>query len=204
MKEMKELGCEVFNNITYAVLTINKDFEIIAANKAACRLVDCQDAIGKRCFALTHKADKPCWENGELCPVRESFLTKKQTQVVHKHFNNGVEVFEEISATPILDGNGEVLYVIEELRDISKLLKLETVINSLRSEIQTLQGIIPICSSCKKVRDDEGFWLQVENYISTRSGAKFSHSLCPDCLKELYPDFAKKLQNKKDNENSGT
>jgi PAS domain S-box-containing protein len=202
MDMRKELGFEAFDNLSYAVMTIDKDFNILSANKAACRLTGCNNAVGRRCFALTHNSEKPCWENGELCPVKESFFNKKASQVVHKHIHNGTEVFEEITSTPIFDQNGELLYVIEELRDISKLLKLETVINSLRNEVKTLQGIIPICSACKKIRDDEGFWSQVENYISTRSDAKFSHSLCPDCLKELYPDVAKRLEEKKDNSGS--
>lgn len=54
------------------------------------------------------------------------------------------------------------------------------------SEIKALQGIIPICSKCKKVRDDQGFWQQVESYISNHSEAKFSHAICPECMKEYY------------------
>lgn len=199
-------GCNAFNNLSFSVLVIDKDYNVLSMNNKARELLKAGSCSSEKikCYALTHQRDKNCCNYGELCPVKECFETKLFSRVVHKHIYNGTEVFVEVTATPVLDENGEIKYVIEELRDISKLLKLETVINSLRSEIQTLQGIIPICSSCKKVRDDEGFWSQVENYISTRSGAKFSHSLCPDCLKELYPDFAKKLQDRKDNENSGT
>ena len=57
------------------------------------------------------------------------------------------------------------------------------------SEIKTLSGLIPICSSCKKVRDDEGFWHQVEVFVRDRSNAQFSHGICPDCGKRLYPDL---------------
>jgi len=53
-------------------------------------------------------------------------------------------------------------------------------------EIKTLQGIIPICANCKKIRDDRGAWKQIENYIQSRSDAQFSHSICPKCIKELY------------------
>ncbi len=56
-------------------------------------------------------------------------------------------------------------------------------------EIKTLQGLIPICGSCKKIRDDEGFWEQVEVYFTERSGAKFSHGICPDCKEKLYSDI---------------
>jgi len=54
------------------------------------------------------------------------------------------------------------------------------------SEIQTLRGIIPICAKCKKVKDDKGYWKQIEEYVSSHSGAKFSHGLCESCSKEMY------------------
>ncbi len=57
-------------------------------------------------------------------------------------------------------------------------------------KIHTLRGLIPICSSCKKVRDDRGYWKQVEEYVSDRSEAEFSHGLCPGCLAKLYPDVS--------------
>jgi hypothetical protein len=55
-------------------------------------------------------------------------------------------------------------------------------------QVKTLQGMLPICAHCKKIRDDQGSWQQLEAYISQRSGAKFSHGVCPDCLREHYPD----------------
>ena len=61
------------------------------------------------------------------------------------------------------------------------------------AEIKALRGLIPICSKCKKVRDDEGYWKQIEFYIQEHSEATFSHSLCPDCIKILYPEFAGKV-----------
>ncbi len=60
------------------------------------------------------------------------------------------------------------------------------------NEIQTLQGILPMCSKCKKIRDDKGYWEQVEKYVQDRSEAQFSHGICPECAKEIYPEFTKK------------
>ena len=57
------------------------------------------------------------------------------------------------------------------------------------SEIKTLSGLLPICSSCKKIRDDSGYWNQIEVYIRDNSDAEFSHGICPQCMKELYPDI---------------
>ena len=56
-------------------------------------------------------------------------------------------------------------------------------------EVKMLQGFIPICASCKKIRDDKGCWHQMEEYVSTHSDVVFSHGLCPECAKKLYPEF---------------
>lgn len=57
------------------------------------------------------------------------------------------------------------------------------------AQIKTLKGLLPICCHCKKIRDDEGYWNQIDSYIQKHSNAAFSHSICPDCARELYPDF---------------
>ncbi|RME47708.1 MAG: response regulator [Caldilineae bacterium] len=57
------------------------------------------------------------------------------------------------------------------------------------AKVKTLSGLLPICANCKKIRDDEGYWQQVELYIEEHSDARFSHGLCPDCARELYPDI---------------
>ena len=56
-------------------------------------------------------------------------------------------------------------------------------------EVKTLGGLLPICASCKKIRDDKGYWNQLEDYIQKHSEAEFSHSVCPQCAKKLYPDL---------------
>jgi phosphoserine phosphatase RsbU/P len=58
------------------------------------------------------------------------------------------------------------------------------------NEIKTLRGIVPICSCCKKIRDDQGYWKQVEVYVRDHSEAKFSHGICPECIKRIYSEFA--------------
>ena len=61
--------------------------------------------------------------------------------------------------------------------------------NSL-AEVKKLSGFLPICSSCKKIRDDKGYWSEVERYIGEHSEAQFSHGICPDCMRKLYHEFA--------------
>jgi len=79
----------------------------------------------------------------------------------------------------------------------SQKLQLEKTVSELEkalSEIKTLSGLIPICSSCKKIRDDSGFWTNVEHYIAARSDVDFSHAICPDCMKKEYPKIYAKLK----------
>lgn len=61
-------------------------------------------------------------------------------------------------------------------------------LNKALQEVKTLSGFLPICASCKKIRDDKGYWYQIEAYISEHSEAEFSHGICPECAQKLYPD----------------
>jgi len=70
--------------------------------------------------------------------------------------------------------------------------KLIAELQKLLAEIKTLHGILPICSSCKKIRDDKGAWHQLETYISAHTNSEFSHGLCMECAKDLYPDYYSK------------
>lgn len=80
------------------------------------------------------------------------------------------------------------------------LAEREQLIADLRkalAEIKTLQGILPICSFCKKIRDDKEVWTQLENYISEHTDAQFSHSFCPDCARKMYPKYFPAKEEKK-------
>lgn len=61
------------------------------------------------------------------------------------------------------------------------------------SRIKQLHGLLPICASCKKIKDDKGYWSQIELYIRDHSEAEFSHGICPSCVKELYPNIYEKI-----------
>ena len=72
-----------------------------------------------------------------------------------------------------------------------RLIKAEDDLRHAMDQIQTLRGLLPICANCKSVRDDAGYWQAIESYIGHHSAAEFSHSICPDCAKKLYPDYYK-------------
>ncbi len=94
---------------------------------------------------------------------------------------------------------GGVDYITKPIREVEVLARVRThlavrhaylELAKALTRIKTLQGIIPICANCKKVRDDEGFWHQVEAYVRERTLAEFSHGICPECFRRLYPEFA--------------
>jgi len=74
---------------------------------------------------------------------------------------------------------------LEERRKEELILELKTALE----RVNVLSGLVPICASCKKIRDDKGFWNRMEEYIQTHSDARFSHGICPDCVHNLYPEL---------------
>lgn len=112
---------------------------------------------------------KPFSATELLCQVNHLLKAKKLESEV---FRDRLRLEEELAERRRLEAEREKL--IEELQ-------------SSLDEIKTLRGILPICSSCKKIRDDQGAWNRLELYIMKHSEAEFSHSLCPECVQTLYP-----------------
>jgi AmiR/NasT family two-component response regulator len=75
--------------------------------------------------------------------------------------------------------------------DMLALRCLNAELQAALDQVKTLRGILPICASCKKIRDDQGYWTEVEIYIREHSEADFTHGICPDCAKRLYPSHYK-------------
>jgi PAS domain S-box-containing protein len=100
----------------------------------------------------------------------------------------------ETSGVPVYDRAGRWIGYRGIDRDITARKQAERererLIVELREalvHLKTLRGLLPICASCKKIRDDLGYWRQVEEYIKERADVEFSHGICPDCMKTLYP-----------------
>ncbi len=90
---------------------------------------------------------------------------------------------------------GAVDYVTKPFQAAELLARVKTHIALHRStqEIIRLQGILPICSCCRKIRDDDGYWQQVEEYLVAHTEVRFSHGICNDCVRTLYPDIADRV-----------
>jgi len=70
-----------------------------------------------------------------------------------------------------------------------ELTAARTELESARAELSSLSGLLPMCAWCKKIRDDDGYWLQVEGYLANRTDAEFSHAMCPDCFDRIQADM---------------
>lgn len=129
----------------------------------------------------------------------KSVKRKAEFELRHK---NGSNYWVEITAKFFKGDNGRTQlfgvmrniskqHRIEEERDelISKLEESLSQQKVLETENEMLRGLLPICSGCKKIRDEDGKWWHVEEYVSLHSEADFSHTICPPCRKEIYPEL---------------
>lgn len=85
--------------------------------------------------------------------------------------------------------------LIFSLRRLKEIKATKDELQKALTQIKELKGIIPICASCKSIRNDDGFWEQVDVYIQKNTDAQFTHGLCQNCINELYPEFAKRVNN---------
>ena len=83
-------------------------------------------------------------------------------------------------------------YSIERFNNLKEKERLIKELKEALENVKVLSGLLPICSSCKNIRSDDGYWMQVESYLADHSDLNFTHSICPSCAKLLYPDFYKK------------
>jgi PAS domain S-box-containing protein len=109
---------------------------------------------------------------------------------------DGSVIWTSTTKVPIRDVTGQISGLVGITREVTELMKVQaererliTELQDALADVKLLSGLVPICASCKKIRDDQGYWTQIESYIQDRSDAKFSHSICPDCAAKLYPGY---------------
>jgi PAS domain S-box-containing protein len=123
-------------------------------------------------------------------------VSKNDSQEFVVENKEGRSFVVEVTASNVTASTGEIAGRMASFVDITKRKEIEAdrekLIGKLQdalNKIRTLRGIIPICASCKKIRDDKGYWNQLEIYINEHSEAQFSHGICPECAEKLYPDL---------------
>ena len=125
------------------------------------------------------KEEKEFFEQIASGRIVESYETQRITK-------SGKILDVWIVVTCLKDDDGVIDSIATTERDITDI---KNELKRKENEVKILKGFLPICASCKEIRDDEGYWHQIEQYIKDHSEAEFSHGICPKCAKKLYPDL---------------
>ncbi len=154
-----------------------------------------EEMIGHH-ISLLLPPDRP----GELITILKKIragerLERFETIRVRK---DGKYIPVSLTVSPIKDARGQIIGASSIARDITNRKQEETTrvrlieqLTNALEQVKTLSGLLPICSFCKKIRNDQGYWEAVEVYVREHSNARFTHSLCPECLKREYPGVLK-------------
>ena len=129
--------------------------------------------------------------------IREEGQTNRSVEAVYKiSLNSGRNIWVKDQAEIEIYEEDRIKLSLGCLTIVNKEMaledKCETLIEKLKksmAEVKALSRMLPICANCKKIRDDKGYWNEIETYISRHSETKFSHGICPECTKKLYPDL---------------
>ncbi len=175
------------------VLVLDNDYNVADLNQSAIDIFKKHfkqsgiGLIGKSFFELT-----------EFNPKITKAVNRDEESRTELSLNVNEELYWfDLNISTITGTNDVQTAKIIIWRDITNYKQAEEekarLSNNLKTaleDVKILSDLLPICSSCKNIRDDEGYWHQVENYFQQHSDYDFSHSICPDCIKKLYPDFS--------------
>jgi|Deesub1362B_J571_1020462.scaffolds.fasta_scaffold01782_2 PAS domain-containing protein len=192
---LEAMAKEILEALPIPVFIVDDDVVIHAANRTALGWVDAQKqlSVRRRLGDELHCIHSFDVEEGcgrgpycQDCPIRRAVgVAFHRGETVHRTVE--VELLQNgktrkyvwlILTHPLVHSNGET-YVVLSVQDTT--------------ELHRLRGLLPICANCKKIRDDDGYWRQVEDYFHEHTGAEFTHALCEDCVRQLYPGLAEDL-----------
>lgn len=210
LKEQIEIYESMIRHCAVAIFAIDMSHRVIHWNKACEELTDlkAEDVIGtQQHWRAFYDHRRPCLSD---------LLIDGRAETMEAHYRiygssvllpyslhaegwfpqiGGKERYLIFDASPVFGREGKLLAAIETLQDITALKRIEEERERLNIKLQdallkikTLSGLIPICAGCKKIRDDKGYWNQLEEYLEKHSDASFSHGLCPDCFHKFFPD----------------
>jgi len=189
-KKRSSFHGRLLDAIPLVIFVVDNDVRIVDYNNAAAEMFSADvnrifDMRGGEVLHCLHRLDVPggCGKGPfcQTCVIRNSVaLSAKGNSVIRTHTKlelcNGstgqiLDVLITTSPMPSSKGNLSIL-IVEDVSEISKLREL-----------------IPICTKCKKIRDDQQYWHTLESFFKEHIGVNFTHGVCPTCMKELYPDF---------------
>jgi PAS domain S-box-containing protein len=212
MTKERNLLRTLVENIPDGIYIKDRESRKILANPADVKNLGCKseaEVLGKSDFEIFPKElaegfyadDQKVFQTGQPLIDREEYVNDE----------HGQKRWLLTTKVPLRDENNQITGLVGIGRDITDKKKAEeerkkaeaererliTELQNALADVKLLSGLVPICANCKKIRDDQGYWTQIESYIQDRSDAKFSHSICPDCAQKMYPQYMTKLNEKK-------
>lgn len=183
----------IFETLEDFIFVVDKNLVIIDANiPAQKQLALTNNGIGRKLDLVFI----------ETYPKLYNFLISENEIIKHAEREiDGKNQYFDFKKFSIKDSSNFIAGYVVIVHDITSSVLLQQEKQQLalenkyaKDKIRTLSELLPICANCKKIRDDEGYWQNVENYISEHTGTQFSHGICPDCMKEIYPDIYNKIK----------
>ncbi len=172
------------------ILTWNRAAELMYGYTAA-------EAIGQHVAFIVPPERMP--ELADILQKLQRGERIERMETVRRRKDGGM-IAVSMSISPVKDESGQVAGASIIARDITERLRLEEErvkliadLQAALSRVKQLSGLLPICSSCKRIRDEKGHWQHVEVYVHAHSQADFTHGICPDCARSLYPEIYSKL-----------
>jgi len=183
----------VLDTVQAGIMVIDPETHtVVGVNAAAGRMLGAprEQILGTPCHRYM------CRNESNHCPVTDFGETMNNAERVLLTVDNETVPILKTVVSVTLEGRKHFL---ESFLDITQRKEAEEererLIRELQealAEVKTLSGLLPICAACKRIRDDGGYWQQIEAYIRDHSEAEFSHSVCPECARRLYPEVFQK------------
>jgi PAS domain S-box-containing protein len=189
LQESKERLETLLHLMPVGIIIIDSEtHEIVDANPKAIQMigVPLEHFVGSQCHNFICPTEKG------RCPITDLDQSVDSSERILLDANGGrVPIIKTVIPVELDDRKLLIecfIDITEQKKAEEEKAKLITELQTALAEIKTLRGILPLCSHCKKIRDDKGYWEKVDVYIYKYSEADISHSICPDCMKKHYPE----------------
>jgi len=190
VEEAREYSESIINTVREPLLALDQDLRVVTASRSFYEVfkVIPKDTVGRLIYDLGNKQ----WDIPRLRDLLETILRRKATfdnyEVEYDFAAIGRRTML-LNARQIERGVGKERIILLAIEDITERKQAERELNDARSKVKVLSGMLPICMHCKKIRDDQGYWKQLEAYVSDHSEAEFSHGICSECMEKIYPEY---------------
>lgn len=196
LEESEEKFRTLIESLPVGVIVAGPQGQVLLCNDAAAEMIGRtkEELVGQ---PLSGSSWDIIREDGSLFPpeeypvhlaIKSKWPSRNVVMGIYKAVSED-RVWLQVDAHPMFHRYEELGQVICSFSNITHLKKTEQALRDTIHQVKTLSGLLPICASCKKIRDDQGYWHQIENYISKHSDVDFSHGICKECATKLYPEL---------------